>query len=539
MGISYILDIVIGLFFIYLIASLLASEIQELIATIMQWRAIHIKQSIDGLLSGNDSTEFESAQKLADKIYENPLIKDLNHEAKGWLGWLGSTIAKLFGLFGVFGILRDNQGSGPSHISNQVFATSFLETLQIPILTKLLTRLRLEEFIKDNYKGDQTDFNTGKKQILLDYEDGKRSFSNVLDAIAEAANNINTDEAADNKKTLFNDIFGKSEVFNTNNLGLSTQRREFLLKELTPSLLEIIRLVLLYRNPEIKKIIKNSENKSTQNEPAQEEPAQEKTSTEDSTLNELIKNDPYFKDFINEFLRLEQQFDDDEEIKKIQNKVDELIKESSFSIPKRLQYSLYDLARRSQLKVDQVEKQLQHFQTEIEDWFNQSMDRASGVYKRNAKLVAVLIGFIIALACNIDSFHVVNRISQDQALRDSLSLSANTIVANGKSLDDKTIQQLKSASEKISLPIGWENKEGNDFFDKFKKQVSSTPLTLLGWVISAIAISMGSSFWFDLLGKFINVKNVGKIPNPNSSSSSSSSNSSSGSSSSSSSNSSS
>jgi len=209
-----------------------------------------------------------------------------------------------------------------------------------------------------------------------------------------------------------------------------------------------------------------------------------------------------------------------------------------------LQYSLYDLAGRSQLKVEQVEKQLQHFQTEVEDWFNQSMDRASGVYKRNAKLVAFLIGFAIAIAGNVDTLHVVDRISKEQTLRESLSLSANTIVANGKSLDDNTIQQLKNASEKISLPIGWENEKGNNtnngnninIFDKIKNKVSSTPLTLLGWVISAIAISMGSSFWFDLLGKFINVKNIGKIPNPNSSSSSSSSNSSSGSSSSSSSN---
>jgi len=245
MGISYILDIVIGLFFIYLIASLLASEIQELIATILQWRAIHIKQSIDGLLSGNNSTEFRSAQNLADKIYENPLIKGLNHEAKGWLGWIGSTIPKLFGLFGVFGLWRDKQGSGPSHISNQVFATSFLEALQIPILTKLLIRLRLEEFIRSNYVGDKEGFNTRKKQILLDYEDGKRSFSNVLDAIAEAAYSTH--------KKLFNAIFGEGETFDDKNLGLSAQRREFLLKELTPSLLEIIRLVLLYRESKIQK----------------------------------------------------------------------------------------------------------------------------------------------------------------------------------------------------------------------------------------------------------------------------------------------
>ena len=33
---------------------------------------------------------------------------------------------------------------------------------------------------------------------------------------------------------------------------------------------------------------------------------------------------------------------------------------------------------------------------------------------------------------------------------------------------------------------------------------------LFGWVISAIAISMGAPFWFDLLGKVMNVRNTKK-----------------------------
>jgi hypothetical protein len=41
MSFPVIVDIAIGLAFIYLLLSLLASEIQELIATILQWRAKH------------------------------------------------------------------------------------------------------------------------------------------------------------------------------------------------------------------------------------------------------------------------------------------------------------------------------------------------------------------------------------------------------------------------------------------------------------------------------------------------------------------
>jgi hypothetical protein len=36
------------------------------------------------------------------------------------------------------------------------------------------------------------------------------------------------------------------------------------------------------------------------------------------------------------------------------------------------------------------------------------------------------------------------------------------------------------------------------------------PKVLFGWWISAIAISMGAPFWFDLLGRVMNVRNAGK-----------------------------
>ena len=168
----------------------------------------------------------------------------------------------------------------------------------------------------------------------------------------------------------------------------------------------------------------------------------------------------------------------------------------------------------------------------MEDWFDKSMDRASGVYKRNAKLIAFLLGLTIAIAGNIDSIHMVDRIAKDQALQSSLNRAADNIVKGNNKLDDKTIKEINAEAEKISLPVGWGESEVLQQQNRSIKlldiiPISSLSITLFGWIISAIAISMGSSFWFDLLGKLINVKDIGKIPNPNSSSRSSSSNSSS------------
>ena len=52
MNLPFVLDIAIGLAFVYLILSLLAAEIQELLTTLLQWRAAHLKKSIETLLTG-------------------------------------------------------------------------------------------------------------------------------------------------------------------------------------------------------------------------------------------------------------------------------------------------------------------------------------------------------------------------------------------------------------------------------------------------------------------------------------------------------
>ena len=68
MNLPVVLDIALGLTFIFLVLSLLASEIQEIIGTLLQWRAEHLKQSIEVLLSGNDRDKEKAAQALADAL---------------------------------------------------------------------------------------------------------------------------------------------------------------------------------------------------------------------------------------------------------------------------------------------------------------------------------------------------------------------------------------------------------------------------------------------------------------------------------------
>jgi ferritin-like metal-binding protein YciE len=82
------------------------------------------------------------------------------------------------------------------------------------------------------------------------------------------------------------------------------------------------------------------------------------------------------------------------------------IQETLDSMPESLKRSLYVLAQRAEKGGGDTQEQLERFQKEIEMWFDQSMQRASGVYKRNAKGVAILLGTAIAVAANADSINI-------------------------------------------------------------------------------------------------------------------------------------
>jgi hypothetical protein len=63
---------------------------------------------------------------------------------------------------------------------------------------------------------------------------------------------------------------------------------------------------------------------------------------------------------------------------------------------------------------------LEKFKTKLEDWFNDTMDRCSGWYKRYTRMVLFVIGFIIAVAFNVDTIAIHRILSKDEGARDQL-----------------------------------------------------------------------------------------------------------------------
>jgi len=123
-------------------------------------------------------------------------------------------------------------------------------------------------------------------------------------------------------------------------------------------------------------------------------------------------------------------------------------------------------------------------QERIEQWFQDSGDRVSGAYKRAAYRSLCVIGLGISFAFGLDAVRLVQGLYTDPATR--------TIVVNAaKSATPYSAPQVPPA------PIGWETR--SSYF-------------IPGCVISALAITLGAPFWFDLLNLFINLRQTGTPP---------------------------
>ena len=181
----------------------------------------------------------------------------------------------------------------------------------------------------------------------------------------------------------------------------------------------------------------------------------------------------------------------------------------------------------------------------IESWFNDSMDRLSGRYKRKAQWTAFAIGLAAALLLNVDTISVSNQLWREPILRQAINANAIQLVsqtsgqANPPPLSD-LIVSLRDQYLNVSLPIGWTFSPRTALAGSlcsfapvsgttFGLSVSGgclrpvdTPLATNGWlwsltkllgvIMTALAAMQGSSFWFDVLVKIVNVRGAGIKP---------------------------
>ena len=208
--------------------------------------------------------------------------------------------------------------------------------------------------------------------------------------------------------------------------------------------------------------------------------------------------------------------------------------------------------------------QLDLFRLEVQNWYSNVMDRAGGWYKRYTQKILVFLGLGIAVLFNADTVAMYERLSSNpDQLAQVVALAENYVQARENvapiqaeanqgpvvpaglpggtpqgfdtinaaapitvpvtrtqitpddpryaevqaKLDEvKYIVNYELESVRSPLGLGWEGTDVSTFtiYDAITK--------LLGFILTALAVSMGAPFWFDLLRKLVNVRSAGSKP---------------------------
>jgi hypothetical protein len=152
----------------------------------------------------------------------------------------------------------------------------------------------------------------------------------------------------------------------------------------------------------------------------------------------------------------------------------------------------------------------------FENWYDDGMDRVAGWYKRKTQLVLFFVGLIIAISLNVDSISIGRTLWMNPALRSYAVISAEQYAkVNSQTLPSVSASKDLSALQSLALPIGWntskypwmeEHGAGATYSQSFS--ILNLLFVIVGWLLTAIAMTLGAPFWFDTLNQFMVVRST-------------------------------
>lgn len=89
-----------------------------------------------------------------------------------------------------------------------------------------------------------------------------------------------------------------------------------------------------------------------------------------------------------------------------------------------------DLEKILCIYIDQANGDMLRFKLLIENWYNDTMDRVSGWYKRQANKILILIGFVLAVMFNVSTINIISKLSTNKPARDALIQTATDYIKN-------------------------------------------------------------------------------------------------------------
>lgn len=176
----------------------------------------------------------------------------------------------------------------------------------------------------------------------------------------------------------------------------------------------------------------------------------------------------------------------------------------------------------------------------VELWFDDAMERASGIYKRRTQWWLLVIATVVTLALGVDTFRIYNSLATNPGLRTALVAQIEQSSEGGGILETPTPTAAADAAgtptannepaqpapspqgvfdelERTNLPFGYADwpgftAEAEDAGDWTRWIIAR----FFGLLLTTFAVALGAPFWFDVLNRVSNIRAAGKPPAPTS-----------------------
>lgn len=172
------------------------------------------------------------------------------------------------------------------------------------------------------------------------------------------------------------------------------------------------------------------------------------------------------------------------------------------------------LLRRLQPLVDEAESvhsdaqtRALHIRSGIEHWFDETMNRLQGAYKRWTSKLLFAFGLAITVLANASTFHVAQRLWHDPTTASAVASAAASV---DDTVDLNSIAETTDQLQQLNLPVGWDDQTQSLFTDHLWSW--ATGAVVLGWLVTGLLVMLGAPFWFDLLTRLSTLRSAGKRP---------------------------
>lgn len=150
------------------------------------------------------------------------------------------------------------------------------------------------------------------------------------------------------------------------------------------------------------------------------------------------------------------------------------------------------------------------FRAGVERWFNDSMGRVSGWYKRRVQRWMLVYAAVLTIFLNVDTLAIARTLWNQDAVRQAVVAQVDRLpgAADGASAKASVVKNL-------SLPVGWTFASSSEASDPRRwpgAEPGALLVKLLGLSMTVGALTLGAPFWFDLLNSIARLRSTGDRP---------------------------